>query len=142
MSNVQDNFVRLTLAAKDENVAVARLTTAAVAAQLGFTLSEVEELKVAVSEAVTNSIIHGYGGDEQRLIELCLIADEEGLLLKVADEGVGIEDVPKALEPTWSSVAERMGLGFVFMQSFTDTLEVDSKPGQGTAVVMKKQCRA
>lgn len=139
MTNSTDNYIKMILAAKDENVAVARLAAAAVGGQLKFSLSELEEIKVAVSEGVTNAIIHGYCGDEQRLVEVTLAIKDNNLSIRIVDEGIGIEDVAKAMEATYTSVVDRMGLGFVFMQSFMDDLEVLSEQGRGTTLIMKKR---
>ena len=135
-----DNYVKLELYAKDKNVAIARLAAAAFAGEVGFTLSDIEEIKVAVSEAVSNAMIHGYSGDESRIVEMTLSVDHHTMKVEVKDDGVGIADVKKAMEPTYSSVAERMGLGFVFMESFMDTLNVDSAPNRGTVVLMTRRC--
>lgn len=139
MANTTENYIKLMLSAKDENVAVARLAAAAVGGQLEFTLNEIEELKVAVSEGVTNAIVHGYCGDEERLVEVTITIKNGYLGIRIVDEGVGIEDVAKAMEASYTSVADRMGLGFVFMQSFMDDLEVISEPGRGTTLMMKKR---
>lgn len=136
----RSNFARLEFYAKDSNVAVARLAAASFAADLDFSLTDIEEIKVVVSEGVSNAMIHGYCGDESRLVELTLSATEELFTVTVRDDGVGIEDVKKALEPAYSSISDRMGLGFVFMSSFMDTLDVTSSPGKGTLVRMTKRC--
>ncbi|WP_425387455.1 anti-sigma F factor [Desulfovirgula thermocuniculi] len=121
-----------------ENVAFARVAVASFASQLDFTIHDIEEIKVAVSEAVANAIVHGYGNSRGGLIRVCLKLTDEALEIQVEDHGKGIEDVKKALEPTYSTDPERMGLGFVFMQAFMDYLHVDSAPGKGTRVTMVK----
>lgn len=136
----QNNYVRLEFYAKDSNVSAARLVAASFAANLGFTMSDLEEIKVAVSEGVSNAMIHGYGGDESRLVEVTFSVSKGILEITVKDDGRGIEDIKKAMEPAYSSVADRMGLGFVFMGSFMDALDVQSSPGSGTLVRMQKRC--
>lgn len=139
MAEVQ-NYVRLEFAAKDSNVAVARLAASYFCAELGFTLTDIEEIKVAVSEGVSNAMIHGYCGDESRNVEVTFTAQNGIFEILIKDDGVGIEDVKKAMEPAYSTVADRMGLGFVFMSSFMDTLDVQSAPNRGTVVRMQKRC--
>lgn len=134
------NYVRLEFSARNCNVAVARLAAASFCAELGFTVTELEEIKVAVSEAISNAILHGYGGDESRKVEITLTAGKSNLEITVKDDGIGINDVQKAMEPAYSSISDRLGLGFVFMDSFTDALDVQSAPNCGTVVRMRKQC--
>ncbi|MBM7854694.1 stage II sporulation protein AB (anti-sigma F factor) [Desulfohalotomaculum tongense] len=122
-----------------ENVAFARVTVAAFASQLDYTLNDLEEIKVALSEAITNAIVHGYENDHQQIIELTVSLTDAGMEIRVEDKGKGIEDIARAMEPTYSTDPERMGLGFVFMQSFMDEFQVDSAPGKGTTVVMFKK---
>ena len=122
-----------------ENVGFARVAVASFASQLDCTLPELEEIKVAVSEAVGNSIIHGYQNKPDKTVRLTATIYKEGLEIRVEDSGVGIADIDLAMQPAYSTEPERMGLGFVFMQSFSDRLQVDSAPGQGTSVTMFKQ---
>lgn len=122
-----------------ENVGFARVAVASFASQLDCTLPELEEIKVAVSEAVGNAIIHGYQNMSNKTVRLTATIYKEGLEIRVEDSGVGIADINLAMQPAYSSDPERMGLGFVFMQSFSDRLQVDSAPGQGTVVTMFKQ---
>lgn len=125
-----------------ENVAVARVTVAALAAQLNFTLSELDEIKVAVSEAVSNAIIHGYENNPKNSVQVVIKLYEHALEIAVEDEGKGIEDIEQALQPAYSSDPERMGLGFVFMQSFMNDFRVKSEVGKGTQVIMVKKLEA
>lgn len=129
------NYVRLEFWSLPENVAWARTCAAALVAQLDCTLEELEEVKLVVSEAVTNCIIHGYENqrDGRIVVELALY-EERVLEVAVIDYGRGIEDLEKAMQAGYSSDPERTGMGFVFMRSFTDHLEVDSAPGKGTKV--------
>ncbi len=136
------NKAVLEFSSRAENVAFARVAVAAFASQLDFTLSDLEEIKVAVSEAVTNAIVHGYGNKPENMVRLELTIQEEYLEIKVIDRGKGIDDVAKALEPAYSTDPERMGLGFSFMQSFMDRFAVDSQPGRGTRVIMSRKAGA
>lgn len=122
-----------------DNVGFARVAVAAFASQLDCTLPELEEIKVAVSEAVGNSIIHGYRNKPDETVRVTVTIYKEGLEIKVQDDGIGIPDIDLAMQPAYSTDPERMGLGFVFMQSFSDRLQVDSAPGSGTTVTMFKQ---
>ena len=134
------NQIKLSMLSVDENVGFARTAAAAFAAQLDLTLTEIYEIKVAVSEAVSNSVIHGYGdcNDKQNYIELIMNLFQDKLEFTVIDYGRGIADIKEARQPSFSSDPERMGLGFVFMDSFMDELEVISELGQGTTVRMVK----
>lgn len=121
-----------------ENVGFARVAVASFASQLDCTLPELEEIKVAVSEAVGNCIIHGYRNQPDQTVRVTATIYKEGLEIRVEDSGVGIADIDLAMQPAYSSDPERMGLGFVFMQSFSDRLQVESSPEQGTCVTMFK----
>jgi stage II sporulation protein AB (anti-sigma F factor) len=131
------NEMKLEFTANSENVGIARVTAAAFAVQLDFTLSTIEEIKVAISEAVSNSVIHGYGNGEGTVfMTFRLYADQ--IEITVTDHGRGIPDIEQARQPTFSSDPERMGLGFVFMESFMDEVEVWSEVHKGTTVRMVK----
>lgn len=132
------NQIKIVLKSLSENVAIARVTAAAFAAQIDFTLSEIEEIKVAVSEAVSNIVIHGYEeGNGQ--IEIIMNLYEDKLEYIITDTGKGIADIALARQPSYSSNPERMGLGFAFMESFMDELDVTSTINQGTTVRMAKK---
>ncbi|HHW42934.1 anti-sigma F factor [Desulfofundulus thermobenzoicus] len=133
------NQLKMEFQSLPANVAFARVAVAAFASQLDFTLNDLEELKVAVSEAVANAIVHGYGSSPSAMVRLSATLTEQGIEIRVEDSGRGIADVRKAMEPAFSTDPERMGLGFVFMQSFMDRVQVDSSPGKGTRVTMFKQ---
>lgn len=133
------NRVLVELSAVPENVGVARLLAAMVAAQGDFTVAEVDEVKLAVSEAVTNAVVHGYGGEPEHLVRLEILLEDGHLSITVSDQGVGISDIPLAMQPAVSSDPERMGLGFCFMESHMDSLQVESSPGRGTRVLMTKK---
>jgi len=136
---MRNNTIKLEFRSLAENVALARLVVASLASQMNFTLSDIEELKVVVSEAVSNSIIHGYDGQPSGMILLEAASEGDVLELRVTDSGKGIADIQKAMEPAYSTDPERMGLGFVFMQSFMDELRVESQPGEGTCVILSKK---
>ena len=134
------NQMKLTLAGYSKNEGLARMCVSAFAAQLDPTIEEINDIKAAVSEAVTNCIVHGYPdciGD----IEIKLrILDDDTLYIRISDKGVGIADIEQAMQPMFTSAPEdeRAGLGFAVMESFTDSLKVRSKPGKGTSVTMTK----
>lgn len=125
-----------------ENVPFARVAIAAFASQLDFTINDLEEIKVIVSEAVGNAIIHGYNNSPGETVKIVASISDQTLTLCVEDTGKGIEDVAQAMEAGYSTDPERMGLGFVFMQSFTEHIEVDSFPGKGTRVTLIKKVAA
>ena len=131
------NYVRFEFQSLPENVAFARACVAA--AQLDCALDAIEEIKLVVSEAVSNSIIHGYGNrPNEKVVVAASIFDDRTLEIIVEDYGSGIKDVEKAIQPTFSSDPARMGLGFTFMKSFMDEMEILSKPGEGTSVRLKR----
>ena len=132
------NKITIYLQSLSENVAIARVTAAAFAVQIDFTLNEIEEIKVAISEAVSNAIIHGYE-EQQGQIELTMNLYQDKLEYIICDHGKGIADVALARQPSYSSDPERMGLGFVFMESFMDELDVTSEINKGTTVRMVKK---
>lgn len=121
------------------NEGLARITAASFCTQLNPTLEEIADLKTAVSEAVTNSIIHGYEGRGGR-IEMHLWYKEQELYVDITDHGTGIRDIAKAMEPMYTSKPDkdRSGMGFTFMEAFMDELSVESEPDKGTTVHMKK----
>ena len=127
-----------------ENESFARVVIAAFAVQLSPTVSEIADLKTAVSEAVTNAIVHGYEGTRGMVTMRCSIDDRGTMTIEVSDEGKGISDIDQAMEPFFTTrpEQERSGMGFAVMQTFMDDLEVESAPGRGTLVRMKKRIRA
>lgn len=135
------NYMKMTISGHSKNEALARMCVSAFAAQLDPTIEEISDIKAAVSEAVTNCIVHAYPdkiGDI--FIELKIIG-EDTIYIKIKDKGIGIPDVKKAMEPlfTTSPETERAGLGFAVMESFMDRLSVRSKEGSGTTVIMTKR---
>lgn len=123
-----------------ENEAFARVVVAAFAAQLDPTLEEIADIKTAVSEAVTNAIIHGYENGEGKIKLHCII-EEDCLKVEITDFGVGIENIEQAKEPMYTTRPEweRSGMGFTFMETFMDHLIVESKPSEGTNIYMDKR---
>ena len=137
--NGMTNEMKLGFDSRSANEAFARVTVASFMTQLNPTLEEVSDVKTAVSEAVTNAIIHGY---ENHVNKVQIYAGIEGrtLHLEISDRGVGIPDVKKAMEPLYTTrpELERSGMGFSFMEAFMDEVQVESEPGKGTIVRMKK----
>ena len=139
-----ENEMRFILPSKSVNEGIARATVAAFCAQLDPTLEELCDIKTAVSEAVTNCIVHAYrDADEEKNKKILLKAEyfDDGLLsVTVKDNGCGIEDIEKAMQPMYSGSGseERSGMGFSIMQCFTDKIKVTSRKNCGTTVVMKK----
>ncbi len=133
------NEMTLAFDSLSENEGFARVVVAAFATQLNPTLEEVADIRTAVSEAVTNAIIHGYPEGVHTVVIKAVLSGET-LELWVTDEGVGMEDVARAMEPLYTSrpEMERSGMGFMFMEAFMDQVEVQSAPGMGTTVYMKK----
>ena len=134
-----DNEMRLTFQAKSCNEALARMTVAAFLTPLNPTLEELADSKTAVSEAVTNAIIHGYG-DGEGTVELWCARKGKEVWFHIKDNGNGIPDIKAAMEPMYTTKPEqeRSGMGFSFMEAFTDELIVESAVGEGTLVKMKK----
>ena len=137
-----ENEMTLTFPSRSANEAFARAAVACFAAQLDPNLEELNDIKTAVSEAVTNAVIHGYRGQEGKIYLSATAWEKEQLLsVTVRDEGVGIRDVEQAMEPMFTTCPEdgRSGMGFSFMEAFMDRVEVVSAPGKGTSVTMKKK---
>lgn len=137
----EKNRVRLEMDSCSENEEFARVMAAVFMTRLNPTLEEAEDVKTAVSEAVTNAVIHGYRGGEGTIVMEALADHKErSLTLVIRDQGTGIPDVKRAMEPmyTTDSSGERSGMGFSFMEAFMDQVQVESEPGKGTAVTMKK----
>lgn len=134
------NEMMLEFESKSINESFARTVVAAFVASLDPTIEELSDIKTAVSEAVTNSIIHGYV-DRVGIIKMNCIIIGNKLIVKIFDSGVGITDIKKAREALYTSrpELERSGMGFTFMETFMDELSVISTPGKGTIVTMKKR---
>ena len=134
-----DNEMKLEFLSKSANEAFARIAVAAFASQLDPTIEEIADIKTAVSEAVTNSIIHGYENREGIVKIHCMLKDNN-IIIEISDTGIGIEDINIAKEPLYTSKPnlERSGMGFTIMQSFMDELNVESVLNLGTKVTMRK----
>ena len=134
------NILEVKFSAKSENESLSRVIVASFAAKLDPTLDELSDIKMAVSEAVTNSIIHGYDEDESKFVYLRCELKDRTIKVVIEDRGNGIEDVKQAMQPRYTSnpELERSGMGFSFMESFMDSLDVVSIKGEGTKVVMTK----
>lgn len=137
-----DNEIKLEFLSKSTNEAFARITVAAFAAQLDPTIEELADIKTAVSEAVTNSIIHGYENMEG-IIKIKGRIIKNTVELEISDTGKGIENVELARKPLYTTKAnlERSGMGFTIMESFMDEVEIDSVLGLGTKVIMRKKIK-
>ncbi len=135
------NEMRLMFMSKSENESFCRVSVAAFLAPLDPVVSELVDIKTAVSEAVSNSIIHGYGSNFGIVTVNMRILYDRTVEISIEDSGKGIEDIPKAREPLFTTKKdeERAGMGFTVMETFMDEVEVYSKPNEGTTVVMKKQ---
>ena len=134
------NIMEVKFSAKSENESLARVIVASFAAKLDPTIDELSDIKTAVSEAVTNAIIHGYEEDESQFVYLRCELIENSIKIVVEDYGKGIEDVEEARQPMFTSKPEleRSGMGFSFMESFMDDVQVASIVGEGTKVIMTK----
>ena len=135
-----NNEIKVEFEAISTNEAFARVAVAAFMTPLNPTLEEIEDVKTAVSEAVTNAIIHGYEGGEGKIVMHCRIR-ESCVHIEIQDTGRGIEDVKRAMEPLFTTKPqqERSGMGFSFMEAFMDDLQVQSEVGKGTIVTMEKK---
>lgn len=133
------NHMQMFFDAKSVNEGFARMTVMAFMADMNPTLDEMQDVKTAVSEAVTNAIIHGYS-DEDKQVKLSCTKEGPKLTIIVEDEGIGIPDVEEARQPFYTTKPEqeRSGMGFAFMEAFMDEIEVYSKVGEGTKVTMVK----
>jgi len=135
---METNYLDMEFLSLPANVGVARVAVASFAAQLGFTWAELEEVKVAVSEAVTNAVVHAYP-EGPGPVKVRVRLEGGKLTVEVEDRGVGIVDVAQARQASFTTAPDRMGLGFTFMESFMDQVEVWSEPGRGTRVSLTKR---
>lgn len=126
--------------ASSENESLARMIVAAFMAGMNPTIDEIDDVKTAVSEAVTNAIIHGYDNDETKKVKMHCESKDRLLLVEVIDDGIGIKNVKEAMEPFFTTrpKEERSGMGFSFMEAFMDEIKVKSAPQEGTTVTMIK----
>ena len=141
MQNNTKNKFTMTLPARSSNESFARACISAFAAQLDPTIEEISDIKTAVSEAVTNCIVHAY--KEQGIGKIYITAElekENSIKIRIRDKGCGIHNIEQAMEPLYTSLGgERAGLGFAVMQSFMDKIRVTSRVGKGTSVTMVKK---
>ncbi len=137
-----ENYIKLDFPSRSSNEAFARTAAAAFASQLDPTLDELGDIKTAVSEAVTNCIVHAYPDGIGRICMRMRIKAGNVLEISVRDWGRGIEDIEQAMKPLYTTGGEeRCGMGFTIMESFMDKLKVRSVPGQGTTVLMQRTVR-
>ena len=138
----RDNYLKLEFPSRSANEALARASVAAFASQMDPTLDELGDIRTAVSEAVTNAIVHAYPDTVGVVWLRARILDGEYLEITVRDKGRGIEDVDRARQPLFTTGGEdRSGMGFTIMESFTDRLRIRSAPGKGTTVTMQRRIR-
>ena len=139
MKNMYENEMRLEFPSKSNNEAFARITVAAFSVQLDPTIEELADIKTAVSEAVTNCIIHAYENREGIIKIKCKIVDNS-VFIEIVDNGVGIDNIERAKQPLYTSKPnlERSGMGFTIMENFMDEVKVESIEGLGTKITMIK----
>ncbi len=139
MSDIYENEMKLEFLSKSNNEAFARITVAAFASQLDPTIEELADIKTAVSEAVTNAIIHGYE-DREGIVKIECKMYAGSIQIEISDTGKGIENIERAREPLYTSKPnlERSGMGFTIMESFMDEVKIESIMGLGTKVTMRK----
>ncbi len=135
------NSMKMTIPGYSRNESLARMCAAAFVSQLDPTVEEISDIKAAVSEAVTNCIVHGYRDAIGDIDIRMKLLDDDTFYIKISDKGVGITDIEQAMQPMFTTApdGERAGLGFAVMESFTDSLRVKSTPGKGTSVTMIKK---
>ncbi|MBP3595409.1 MAG: anti-sigma F factor [Lachnospiraceae bacterium] len=140
MRRSSTNICEISFPALSENESFARMAVSAFVMPGNPTLEELSDIKTAISEAVTNAILHGYNQDGIGKVHMRFEREEDSFTFMVWDEGVGIENVEQAMEPLYTSrpELERSGMGFSFMEAFMDSLAVESEPGKGTKVTMTK----
>ena len=138
--NNEGTWMRLEIESLSSHEEFARVTIAVFMSRMNPTLEEVNDVKTAVSEAVTNCVIHGYG-NEKGTVYIEAETESDQLTVKIRDEGKGIEDIKRAMEPMYTTdmAGERSGMGFSFMEAFMDEVLVESEPGKGTTVTMRKR---
>ena len=136
------NEMKLSFESKSINEGFSRVAVASFASALDPTLEELNDIKTAVSEAVTNAIVHGYREKMGKIYITASITDKNIIRIKVRYRGVGIEDIEQARQPLFTTLGgERAGLGFAVMESFTDKVRVRSAPGRGTTVTLEKKIK-
>ncbi len=142
MKEVFENEMKLEFISKSVNEAFARISIAAFASQLDPTIEELADIKTAVSEAVTNCIIHGYE-DKQGIVKIISKIKENKIIIQISDQGKGIENIDVAKEPLYTTKPnlERSGMGFTIMESFMDKIQIESIVGLGTKITMEKEIK-
>ena len=142
MKEIFENEMKLEFISRSSNEAFARVTVAAFVAQLDPTIEELADIKTAVSEAVTNCIIHGYE-NKQGIVKIVGHLKENEIILEISDKGKGIENINIAKEPLYTTKPnlERSGMGFTIMESFMDSVEIESIVGLGTKITMSKKIK-
>ena len=142
MKEIFENEMKLEFISKANNEAFARISVAAFIAALDPTIEEISDIKTAVSEAVTNSIVHGYE-DKEGIVKIKCNIVGNNVTIEISDFGKGIENVEEARKPLYTSKPdlERSGMGFTIMESFMDDVKIESIVGMGTKVTMKKQIK-
>lgn len=137
------NEMKLQFSSKSANEAFARMAVSAFLAQMDPTVEELSDIRTAVSEAVTNCIVHGYPDKVGTITVEAGIREDHRIVIRIKDKGRGIPDIAQAMEPMFTTcqTGERAGLGFAVMESFTDKLKVRSTPGKGTTVTMEKKIK-
>ena len=140
MKTKASNYITVEFPSRSANEGFARAVVACFAAQMDPTLNELEDIKTAVSEAVTNAIVHAYPDTLGKIVLKLRLRDDHSLEIVVRDWGVGIADVEQARTPLFTTGSEeRSGMGFTIMESFMDSLKVRSAPGKGTTVTMRRK---
>ena len=134
------NELKMTVDSRSVNEGFSRVAVSAFIACLDPDIEELSDIKAAVSEAVTNAIVHGYRNTQGKVYITVSILEGATVKIRVRDKGVGIEDIRQAMEPLFTTAgSERAGLGFAVMESFMDSVRVTSAPGKGTTVTLKKR---
>ena len=135
-----ENMMKIEFLSKSQNESFARVAVAAFASQLDPTIEEITDIRTAISEAVTNSIIHGYENREDGLVKIQSYIYNRELTVIVEDNGKGIDNIELAMQPLYTSRPdlERSGMGFTVMETFMDSIEVESTYGEGTKIIMTK----
>ena len=143
MNKIIKNEMKLEFLSKSNNEGFARIAVACFASQMDPTIEEIADIKTAVSEAVTNSIIHAYPNGDG-IVKVIAKLYEDEIEIEISDTGIGINDIEEAKEPLYTSKSalERSGMGFTIMESFMDNLKVESIVGLGTKITMRKQIKS
>lgn len=136
-----ENHMELSFDSISQNESFARAVAAAFATQINPTIEELSDIRTAVSEAVTNAIVHGYGNKGTKRVYMACAIYDDVFEVAIRDEGKGMENVPLAMQPFYTTMpgTERSGMGFSVMEAFMDGLTVESTPGKGTKVTMTKR---